>query len=170
MADSTESSQSPMVRQWTRVVGLLDKLRDVPLFLLRFNLGFVFVGTGKGKVAHVDKVTHFFETLHIPAPHLNAVVVGWTELIGGALLVLGLATRLSAAALATTMVVALATAIIPGIAGDLKDSGESGASAWFFAFNSKDELTYLLLLIAIVVLGPGKIALDRIVEKRMKKA
>jgi putative oxidoreductase len=169
MTTETQTAQSPMVKTWTRVTGLLDKLRDVPLFLLRFNLGFVFVGTGKGKVANVDKVAHFFEKLHIPAPHFNAVLVGWTELIGGALLVLGLATRFSAAALATTMVVALATAIIPGIAPDLKDSGESGASAWFFAFNSKDEFTYLLLLVAIVVLGPGKLALDRIVEKRLIK-
>jgi putative oxidoreductase len=169
MTTETQTAQSPMVKTWTRVTGLLDKLRDVPLFLLRFNLGFVFVGTGKGKVANVDKVTHFFETLHIPAPHFNAVLVGWTELIGGTLLVLGLATRFSAAALAMTMVVALATAIIPGITPDLKDNGESGAAAWFFSFNSKDEFTYLLLLLAIVVLGPGKLALDRLVEKRVIK-
>jgi putative oxidoreductase len=173
MAESTESTsqspQSPVVRTWTRLVGLADKMRDAPLFLLRFNIGFIFVGTGKGKVTNVEKVTHFFEKLHIPMPHFNAVLVGWTELIGGTLLVLGLATRFSAAALAVTMVVALATAIIPGIGPDLQESGDTSASAWFFSFNGKDEFTYLLLLIAIVVLGPGKLALDRLIEKRVLK-
>ncbi len=170
MAEGTEAqTQSPIVKTWRRVVASLDKARDVPLLLLRLNMGFVFVGTGKGKVAHVDKVAHFFETLHIPAPHFNAVLVGWTELIGGALLVLGLATRLSAGALATTMIVALATAIIPGIGPDLRESGDTGASAWLFALNGKDEVTYLLVLVAIVVLGPGKLALDRAVERRLAK-
>ena len=166
---SEAKPQSPIVEKWARVTAWLDKLRDVPLLLLRVHMGFLFFGTGKGKVGNVDKVAHFFETLKIPAPHFNAVLVGWTELIGGILLVLGLASRFSAAALATTMVVALATAIVPGIGPDLKESGESGASAWFFALNGKDEITYLLILIAIVVLGPGKIALDRIVEKRAAK-
>ena len=168
-AESQSQSQSPIVKTWTRVVAMLDKARDVPLLLLRLNMGFLFVGTGKGKVGNIDKVAHFFENLHIPMPRLNAIVVGWTELIGGALLIVGLATRLSAAALAMTMVVALATAIIPGIGPDLKEAGDTSASAWFFAFNGKDEWTYLLVLIAIVVLGPGKIAIDRIVEKRARQ-
>ena len=164
---SSASASSPIVRLWTRVVAVLDKLRDVPLLLLRVHLGLLFFGTGKGKVHSIDKVTGFFASLHIPAPHFNAVLVAYTELIGGSLLVLGLATRLSAGALATTMLVALATAIIPGIGPDLQQSGESGASAWLFALNGKDEVTYLLILVAIVVLGPGRIALDRLVQRRM---
>lgn len=158
-----------LTKLWKRVLAIFEKLRDVPLLLLRANMGVLFFSTGWGKVHHVDKVTKYFEKLHIPAPHLNAVVVGWTELVGGALLVVGLASRVSAFALATTMIVALATAILPGIGPDLKESGESGPLAYFVALNGKEETTYLLILIAIVILGPGKIALDRLVEKRRQK-
>jgi putative oxidoreductase len=48
--------------------------------------------------------------LGFPVPGFHSVLVSWTELVGGALLLVGLFSRLAAAPLAVSMVVALITA------------------------------------------------------------
>src|SRR5690349_12283981 len=92
---------------------LLDYTRKAawmgPL-LARITLGVVFMGTGWAKLHSLDDVTRFFTELHIPAPHLNALVASSTEFFGGLCLVLGLFTRLAALPMAFTMVVAILTA------------------------------------------------------------
>ena len=85
-------------------------LQSLALLFGRLGVGLVFLSTGWGKVHAIDKVTAFFTELHIPAPHFHAIFVGYTELLCGAALVLGLMTRLSAIPLAVSMVVAIATA------------------------------------------------------------
>ena len=37
----------------------------------------------------LDDLTTFFTTLHIPWPHFNAVLVAYTEFVGGILLLAG---------------------------------------------------------------------------------
>jgi putative oxidoreductase len=157
MAESTES-QSPMVRMWTRLVGLADKVRDVPLLLLRLNMGLLFCLDGWAKLHNLPDITAYFQELHIPAPHAQAVFVSWTQLLCGGLLVVGLASRLAAVPLMGTMAVAILTAKIA-----------QGKIHGVYDLAGTDELTYLLILLAIVVLGPGKLALDRLIEKRVLK-
>ena len=103
----------------------MDKLKDGVLLLLRLNLGILFLSTGWGKVHDLASVTNFFTELHIPLPALNAVLVGYTELIGGALLIVGLATRLAAVPLVISMIVAILTAKLPDI-GAPKAGGYEG--------------------------------------------
>ena len=73
-----------------RVLAILKELDWVALLAGRFAVGLLFVSTGWGKVHSLDKVTAFFTDLGIPAPGLNAHVVSFVELVGGALLVIGL--------------------------------------------------------------------------------
>src|SRR5258708_2993495 len=58
-----------------RAVSMLDGARPLALLLGRLSVGLLFLSTGWGKVHDIPKVTHFFETLGIPMPGLNAVVV-----------------------------------------------------------------------------------------------
>ncbi|GAC1394373.1 MAG: DoxX family protein [Polyangiales bacterium] len=137
-----------------RVIVLGKRLAWLPLLLLRLNMGVLFASSGWGKVHNLAKITGYFETLKIPMPGVNAVVVSTTELVGGALLILGLGTRFAAAPLAFTMIIALITAKRGDIHG-------------FADLASTDEFTYLLVLFALVVLGPGRASLDEAIARRV---
>src|SRR5208283_3630374 len=137
-----------------RALEVLGRVRWLAPLLGRLGVGLLFLSTGWGKVHSIAKVTAFFESLGIPAPGFNAVLVGYTELIGGALLVLGLATRLATVPLIVSMVVAILTAKI----GDLHN---------VFDLVGFDEFTYLVVLVMVAIIGPGEVALDRFVFARL---
>jgi putative oxidoreductase len=140
-----------------RALETLGKLDSVALFLGRLAVGLLFMSTGWGKVHNIPKVTHFFEQLGIPAPGFHAVLVGWSELLCGSALVIGLFSRLATIPLAVSMMVALLTAKLGDIHG-------------IFDLVGQDEFTYLVVLVMIAVLGPGRLALDAIVAKRLDAA
>jgi len=134
----------------SRALALLERLHWLAPLLGRLSVGLLFLSTGWGKVHSLDKVTAFFVQLGIPAPGLNAVVVGYSELICGALLVVGLCTRLATIPLIVSMIVALLTAKLGDIHG-------------VFDLVGADEFTYLCVLIILALIGPGKCSLDQIV-------
>jgi putative oxidoreductase len=136
-----------------RALAVLDKLAFLPPLVARITLGVLFASTGWGKVHNLDKVTGFFQELHIPMPGLNAVVVSYSELVCGALLVVGLASRLATVPLIVSMAVALVTA---------KASEIHGLADLFGAV----ELTYLVLCLFIAVSGPGPVSLDHLLARR----
>lgn len=82
-----------------------DKKRNWTLLVVRLILGGIFIVAGWAKVADMASTVGFFATLGIPA--FLAYVVGYLELIGGILLVLGICTEKSAAVLALIMIVAV---------------------------------------------------------------
>ena len=137
-----------------RALSLLERLRWVAPLLGRLAVGLLFLSTGWGKVHSLDKVTAFFVQLGIPAPGLNAVVVGYSELVCGALLVIGLATRLATLPLIVSMVVALLTAKLADIHG-------------VFELVGADEFTYLCVLIILLLIGPGRLSLDQLLVRSL---
>lgn len=136
-----------------RALDGLAPLRGFALLLGRLAVGLVFMSTGWGKVHNVQKVTEFFTSLHIPAPGFNAVLVGWSELLCGTALVIGLLTRLATIPLIVSMVVAILTAKRGDIHG-------------FFDLVGFEETTYLLLLVMIALLGPGSLSVDHLLAKK----
>ena len=135
-------------------LGPLHRAGFLAPLLGRLAVGLLFLSTGWGKVHSLDKVTQFFVTLGIPAPGLNAVVVGYSELICGALLVLGLCTRLATLPLIASMVVAILTAKLKDIHG-------------IFDLVGADEFTYLCVLVMLLLIGPGKASLDALLVSRV---
>jgi len=131
--------------------GASQRLAGVAPLLARLTLGLTFAGSGLGKLEHLDKVTLFFTGLGLPFPHAQAVLVGSTELIGGTLLVVGLASRLASLPLIVTMLVAIATAKRADIStvGDL-----FGLVEW----------AYLVLLAWVALAGPGRFSLDGVLR------
>jgi putative oxidoreductase len=121
--------------------------------LARITVGVVFVTSGWGKVHNLDKVTEFFGELGIPAPAFQAVFVSYVELVCGALLLAGLFTRLVAIPLAITMIVAIITAKAEEIAGIADLLGTV-------------EFAYVVMLLGIVLTGPGKVSLDALIFDR----
>jgi putative oxidoreductase len=143
----TASSLIRVARE--RALFFVSKLNWLGPFVARFTLGVLFVSTGWGKVHSLEKVTQFFMELGIPAPGFNAHMVSFVELIGGALLIVGFASRLAALPLAASMAVAILTAQSEQIHG-LPDL--FGLVEW----------TYLALLLWVALAGPGKLSLDHL--------
>ena len=132
-----------------RVVALQvgDSLSWLPALFARIALFFIFAPTGLGKLRHLPKVTSYFVELGLPAPHFNAVLVGASEFVCGALLLIGLLARYAAIPLIIDMAVAIAVAKWKDVAG----------IGGFFAL---DELLYIALLLFILVGGAGAISID----------
>jgi putative oxidoreductase len=137
-----------------RALEVLGKLHWLAPLLGRLAVGLVFMSTGWGKVHNIEKVTGFFTTLGIPAPHFQAILVGYSELLCGTALVVGLLTRLATIPLIVSMIVAILTAKLP----DLHN---------VFDLVGFDEFTYLVVLVMIAILGPGSFALDAILVRRL---
>lgn len=129
----------------------------LPLAAARVALGVVFVQSGWGKLHDLPRVVDYFASLGIPAPQLQAPFVASVELAGGVLLLAGLFTRVAAAPLAATMVVALVTA---------KRADVASASDLFATV----ELLYLLLLGALAAFGGGALSLDALLVRRFAPA
>jgi putative oxidoreductase len=140
----------------TRITAWLERARWLPLLLVRLTLFAVFAVSGWGKIHDLDKVTNFFTELHIPAPHANAVFVSLTELGCGSLLLVGLASRLAAAPLIGSMLVAIITAKRESVSGVLD-------------LLALDEYIYIVLAIVIIVLGPGLVSIDGAIAKMIER-
>ena len=125
-------------------------VRDVALVIVRLILGIIFVAHGWDKIfiTGVDKTTGYFVAANIPQAHLTVWVVAIVEMIGGALLILGL--------LAPTVAVILIIEMV---------------GAWWsmhlgnglFVRDNGAELVFALLacLVIIFVFGSGRFSLDR---------
>jgi putative oxidoreductase len=122
--------------------------------LTRLVIGWGFHVTGHGKLSNLTKVTGFFTDLGIPFPGANAAFIASLEFVGGLCLILGLGTRIFAALLSCSMVVALMTADKPALIEKFPDSVTDVTS-----------FTYLLFLIWLVLFGPGPVSLDRFLSK-----
>ena len=112
--------------------------------LVRLGTGGVFVAFGAGKfISHASEVASF-RTYGLPGPDAFVYAIGVIELIGGGLLLVGLATRLVALVLAGDM---LAAIIVSGI-------GQGEVISLTLA------VAQLAGMLVIVWIGPGRLALD----------
>jgi putative oxidoreductase len=125
-----------------------------PLFA-RIVVGWVFLGTGWGKLTHLPLVTENFAGWGIPMPEILAPLVSGIEFFGGIFLLLGLLTRISAGALGVVMIVAVRAA-----QWDQIDSLQT-----LLGF---DEIMYLALFLWLAIAGPGVIAMDHLLERRSR--
>ena len=117
---------------------------DRGLLLLRLASGGVFIAFGLGKFVNHASELASFKMYGLPAPEVFVVTISIVEVVGGALLIAGIYTRLAALVLAGDMVGAI---VVSGLA--------------------KGELISLTLapaqLVAMLVLlwtGPGAHALS----------
>ena len=146
---------SLIARTRERAQIVLQRLDWLAPLLARITLGVLFISTGWGKVHNLDKVAAFFAELHIPAPALQATFVSYVELIGGALVLIGLVARLASVPLLVSMAVAILTA---------KQDEVHGLPDLFGLV----EWTYLVLLAWVALAGPGKVSVDHFLFKKTR--
>jgi putative oxidoreductase len=136
-----------LIARYERVAERLSEWDYVPKLLMRLFIGYFFVETGFGKVTHLGSMVERFTQWGIPFPAFNAALSSYTELLGGALVLLGLFTRLVSVPLFINMVVATLTVKLKKVAG-LDD------------FVELDEPLYALVFLWLAFSGPGKLSLD----------
>ena len=127
--------------------------------LTRLVIGHAFVVAGLGKLRHFEATVSFFVSIGIPMPELNAAFIATLELVGGAALVIGLGTRVFAALLSSSMIVALFTAHASEVRQALNLAGSP-------ALSDITAFVYLLFLGWLVALGAGAVSADRVLAGR----
>lgn len=130
----------------------------LPPLLTRLVIGYAFFLTGRGKLANIDNVVSFFTDLGVPMPALNAAFVSRLEYYGGMLLIVGLLTRIAAALLGSTMIVALMTADKESFVNALTGVGEQGLT-------DVVPVVYGIFLLWLLISGPGVLSLDTLLAK-----
>jgi putative oxidoreductase len=122
-----------------------------PLFA-RITVGWVFLWSGWGKLNNLPQVIENFVGWGIPHANLLAPFVSGVEFFGGIFLLIGLFTRISAAALGITMLVAIRSAKWADV-----DSLET-----LLGF---DEFEYLALFLWLAIAGAGVISIDHVLQR-----
>lgn len=143
------------------LVASANTLQSPFLLLVRLYWGWQFIETGWGKVNNIEKVTNFFTQLGIPAPGLNAHFIAGLELIGGMLLVLGLASRLIGLMLTVNMLVAYITADREALFAVISDPDK---------FTAATPYTFLFASLIVLIFGAGKLSVDAWIASRNRMA
>ncbi len=132
-----------------------SRLTNVALLMIRLILAAVFIYHGGGKLfgwfdGHGLKAfASMLTDQHIPYPYIGAILSAATEFFGGAILLLGTGARLAAIPMAFNMAVACLTVHL---------HKGFGAQAGGMEY----PLTLGVVLLALVLLGPGRITIGRL--------
>ena len=142
-----------------RLYAWLDGQEWIVRLVIRLAVGVMFFGSGLGKLGKLSGLTQYFRSLGIPFPQIQAPFVATTELVCGLLIVIGLATRPAALMLCGVMTVATVTAAVPE---------KKITASWhgLLEFLYLPEVLLFLLLVSLVVAGPGRASLDARLGRR----
>jgi putative oxidoreductase len=138
-----------------RVAAVLGFL---PTLLTRLVVGHAFYQAGGGKIANLERTAEGFASIGIPWAEQNAVFIAYLEYLGGLLLVVGLLTRVTSFLLASTMVVAIATAHGAEFAEMVRGASEVGLT-------ELQAFVLLLFLLWLFVFGPGPLSVDALIHR-----
>ena len=131
--------------------GVVSQAQSIFLLLVRLYWGWQFAVVGWGKLTNLARVTEYFASLGLPAPGVQAALVGATEFAGGILLALGFAGRWAALVLACDMIGAYLIAERQALSQIFSDPGK---------FAAADPFAFLMASLIVALFGPGRYAID----------
>ena len=150
---------------------------DAPsaVFLIRLLVGGIFLSEGIQKLLFPDLLgVGRFAKIGIPAPQMMAPFVGVVEIVCGALLLIGLLTRLAAIPLLITICVALLSTKAPVLLGhgfwwfSLPKLQTYGV--WSMLHEARADLSMLLCLVFLTITGAGSWSADTHVSRSQAQA
>ncbi len=180
-----------MIELYKKYKNTINLLRDIPPLGMRLILSYAFMGPALMKLNNFDGIVAWFGSLGIPFPWLNAVMATATETAGFILIFLGLGTRLISIPMIGVMIVAILTvhgangwlaiadSNMPEIAQRLNAAREIlreyGNYQWltekgsFVILQNGMEfvVTYIVMLLSLIVTGPGRISLDYLISRKL---
>ena len=170
-----------LTNTWVRVLDLLDDIGDwIAPLVLRVVLAWEFVEAGlmkyNGSNWFGDIQEHFPFPFNVVPPDVSWLMATWFELVGGTLLLVGLFTRFWAISLFILTIVAIA-AVHWGVgdvwSGDVRSYHSLSEMLQGYAITNKGfgnyklPLLYLVMLVPLILKGPGKASLDHFIRQRV---
>lgn len=137
----------------------LNRLQSPLLLAIRLYWGWQFAQDGWGKLTHLARVTEFFSSLNLPAPHATAAFVASVEFFGGILFLAGIASRLVSLILFVNMTMAYVS--VPDDRVNFSHILSNPSD-----FYGASPYTYWFAALLILILGPGCFALDTLIARR----
>lgn len=139
------------------------------IILIRLFAGLTFLGEGILKFLFPSMGVMRFTLLGFPLPEFTAYSIGVFEIVGGICLLLGLFNNLFAILFAGEMVVAFLSTKIAMYLGTSPLSlppvpPQSGF--WAVVHEARDDYTLFFAMIFLLIVGPGKLALDALFFKK----
>ncbi len=132
---------------------LLHTSDRATLLLIRLMVGAVFLSEGIQKFLFpAIRGAGRFEKIGLPSPEFLGSFVGFFEILSGALILLGLFTRLAAVPTLIIMLVAIATT---------KGAVLANEGFWAMMHGSRTDWAMLLGSIYLIIEGGGKWSVDR---------
>jgi putative oxidoreductase len=156
-ADTVAADGSSRTAPW--IDALLSSQAPRATLLIRLVVGAVFLSEGLLKFISPEELgVGRFVKIGIPLPGFSAPFVGVFEIACGALLLLGLVTRLATVPMIVDMLVAIATTKIPLLVHE---------GFWKMVHEARVDYSMLLGCVFLLLVGAGRWSLDaRISRKR----
>lgn len=145
-----------IVNLYNKIIKYMGIPHSLFLLAIRAYWGWLFFQAGFGKFTHIERTTQFFGSLGLPSPEIMAYFIATVETVGGILLFLGLASRLTGLVLAGNMIGAFLVA---------------HREALFHIISKPDDfymaLPFSFLFASLVILfcGGGMFSLDYLIKK-----
>jgi putative oxidoreductase len=152
--------QIQILRLYDGFLRVLASLRSPFLLAVRVYWGFQLSQNGWGKLHNLPHVTDFFASLGLPAPGFTAAFVSTFEFVGGILLALGLLSRIAALGILIDMTTAYWTADRDSFLAFFSNPGK---------FANADPFVFWLVALLILIIGPGKLSLDTLLRRLLRK-
>ena len=142
--------------------------RWAPL-LLRLIVGYGFAVHGIAKLSRgPGSFAGILQSIGVPAPHLMAWVTILTELLGGIAIAMGAFVTIFSVPLAVILLVATFTVHLPYGFSSIKLIAVTQTGAQFGPPGYECNLLYLAALAALVLGGPGPLAVDALLRRNQR--
>ena len=139
------------------------------LIPVRLIVGFGFLEHGFAKLARgPDAFANILQAMGVPGPHFMAWATILVEILGGLAVILGAFVKLASLPMAAVLLVAMFTVHLPYGFSSIKLQAVTAAGAQFGPPGYEVDLLYLACLAALVLGGPGPLAIDGLIGKRRK--
>jgi len=142
---------------------------DIAALILRLAAGAIFLPHGWSKIAGEGGAASFAADMaaNYGIPTFLGYLAAWSELVGAALLIVGLLTRLDALLLAGTMFVATFIVQLPEA---LYEVPPDAIKSFVVLRAIELPLAMFAACAAIVLIGPGRVSLDALlrIEERFR--
>ena len=144
----------------------IDRWALVPVRLI---VGFGFLEHGFAKLARgPDAFANILQAMGVPGPHFMAWATILVEILGGLAVILGAFVKLASLPMAAVLLVAMFTVHLPYGFSSIKLQAVTAVGAQFGPPGYEVDLLYLACLAALVLGGPGPLAIDGLIGKRRK--
>jgi putative oxidoreductase len=158
--DMPESAQSPLVSSnrkstakpfWPRIIRPACQLRAT--FLVRLAVGLIFFTQGLLKYIDPNMGVNRFTKIGFVHPAFTAHFVGTFEIVCGALVLVGLMTRIAVIPLFIVICTAIGTTKLPELF-------RTGQGFWFMVSDARTDFSMLMSLLFLLVAGAGAWSID----------